>query len=206
MCDPLKNISFKEPLFEKRKKKDRPGLPVGWNNHTPPPASASPYLVAASRHSRGSELPTGTMSRFQTWPRLRGSGRSPRRRRSAPLPEHPRAEARPGEGGALACPAQHGRDRGSGARPAARPVRPESARPAGARLARWNRLVAALPGRRTSSSQRPVASPPRGSASLGPSCRSSPLAPASASSLLPGPAPPGQQSSSRSPRAGRTRG
>lgn len=72
--------------------------------HPPSPAPACPYLPAASRHRRGSQLPTETMSRFQTWPRRRGSGRSPRRSRSAPHPEHPRAKAQPDRGGPPATP------------------------------------------------------------------------------------------------------
>lgn len=78
------------------------------------------------------------MSCFQTWPRRRSSGRSSRRSRSAPLPEHPRAKAQPGRGGALACPAQHGSPRA-----------PSASRAWGAesRLPARNRGVATPPGR-----------------------------------------------------------
>lgn len=129
-------------LRQEKKKVDRDFQSCGIT--APPPASACPYLVAASRHRYGPQLQTETMNRFQTWPSRRGSGRSPRRSRSAPLREHPRAKAQAGRGGALARPAPGLRlslaeavrtaptgpaRRGGGACPAARHVHPRKQSP-----------------------------------------------------------------------------
>lgn len=185
----------------KKKRSDRDFQSCGIT--APPPASACPYLVAASRHRYGPELQTETMNRFQTWPSRRGSGRSPRRSRSAPLREHPWAKAQPGRGGPLACPAPGLR---RSLAEAVRSPAPHSTNRTGAagqrrlprsqarahsqaesRLAHRNRFVAIPPSHR--SGQRPAAS--------GLPVAAAPHSPASASSLHPGPAAPGQQNSAR---------
>lgn len=182
-------------LRQEKKKVDRDFQSCGIT--APPPASACPYLVAASRHRYGPQLQTETMNRFQTWPSRRGSGRSPRRSRSAPLREHPRAKAQAGRGGALARPAPGLRlslaeaVRTAPTGPARRRRLPRSqaraSSQAESRPAHRNRLVAMPPSHR--SSQRPAAS--------GLPVAAAPHAPASASSLHPGPAAPGQQNSAR---------
>lgn len=96
VCERCKRISWERSLggyqhpcaAPERQKLSPPGSMAVWD--TLPQLTDLP---PASRHRRESELPTETMSRFQTWLRCRGSGRSPKKRRSAPHPEHPEAEA-----------------------------------------------------------------------------------------------------------------
>lgn len=180
MCNPLKNISFKVPLFETGKKKVGPGLPMPWHNRTPTRISLPVPCrrLPPPQRLRAADRDNEPLSDVAEAPGQREEPEKPIR----PPPEHPRAKAQPGRGGPLVCPALREWDGAAGQGRPPRRVPAGSAEPA----------------------RGPAASPPRGPTCLGAPRRSSPLLPALAPPSIPAqhPPPQGEQSSVR-PRTAR---
>lgn len=188
MCNPLKNISFKVPLFETGKKKVGPGLPMPWHNRTPTRISLPVPCrrLPPPQRLRAADRDNEPLSDVAEAPGQREEPEKPIR----PPPEHPRAKAQPGRGGPLVCPALREWDRRGGAGPPA-PQGPGWLGRAGSRPRRLS----------SAGSHVPRGSPPQ-----------QPSPPGPRSSLHPGPAPPAPRRTElgaaayRSPRASRARG